>query len=140
METFGAIVGIIDILARTTSKLHDLQKKVRGAASGIEVMVGELDATKEALYTLATKITVASSGTIHGESAKKLHPSLTACEHLVQAINTRVSNMTSTKSSAMLKSIRAVLINQETTELFEQLARILNAINIVISDLEEWVM
>lgn len=54
--TTAAIVGIVDVLARSIKKLHDLQKQRQGANITLAALMGELTATKAALKELRVSV------------------------------------------------------------------------------------
>ncbi|KAL9091549.1 MAG: hypothetical protein Q9159_001409 [Coniocarpon cinnabarinum] len=82
----GAVVGILDVVARSVLRLRDMQKRLKEANVNVQMMMGELTATRTALKVLKAGIASSTDKALDEELSAGLDSSLESCSLLVQII------------------------------------------------------
>ncbi|KAL9058926.1 MAG: hypothetical protein Q9162_001482 [Coniocarpon cinnabarinum] len=133
----GAVVGILDVVARSVLRLRDMQKRLKEANVNVQMMMGELTATRTALKVLKAGIASSTDKALDEELSAGLDSSLESCSLLVQIIDGKISSVPPTLAGPqLLERFQIVLTDKETTDLFSRLGRMLDALKIITEGLE----
>ena len=134
----GSIVGIVDVIARSTSALIKLNHELRQADTSLLTMIGELGTTKAALEQLGQLVSAVNPecpGSYQFEI--DLGYALTAAKGLVTIIDEKISSLArSDANTDRLKfegRVRLVLTSAGFEQSLVRLGRLLNAMNVLIT-------
>ena len=133
----GAVVGIVDVLGRTISKLYEVQTKLKNVPVTLIRLSGELAAAKVALQQLQNSLESRNGDDLHYSVVMDLESSLSCCQLLLGVVEAKIPDANSNQENLAFK-IQIILADQETTKCLECLSRILLALNIVRESVERY--
>ena len=131
----GAIVGILDVLGRSITKLHALQKRLQDVPFVVAWLSGELNTARIALDRLQKSLERLAGNEMHHAVVMDLGSSLSCCRMLVSFLEARIPD-TDENLDGLMSRLQVVVGQDETKQCLECLSRTLNALNIVKQSLE----
>ena len=139
MEAFGtaaAIVGVIDVVARSILKLAEIRERYKSVELIVELLSGQLSTVKAALEQIDEFLSSAlQDHEQHYQLVMSLDVAIRCCDSLVRLIDKQLSDLMYDKGNAMLKrsKIGLALNSKGMDECMTMLDRQINALNLLIT-------
>jgi guanine nucleotide-binding protein G(i) subunit alpha len=132
-STATSIVGIINLLARTTSRLGELKERWRQADFVFINLIAQLSALKAALNKLQGWMDV-EVDEAHHLLVMDLEASITCCQMLVNRINSEIQDLHESAENGLSSQSRLKLIFRNGTleELQKMVERQTNALTLLL--------
>ena len=133
LSTATSIVGIIDLLARTTSRLGELKERWRQADFVFINLIAQLSALKAALNKLQGWID-AEMDDAHHLLVMDLEASITFCQMLVNRIDSEISDLHESAENGLSSQSKLKLIIRNGTleELQKMVERQTSALTLLL--------
>ena len=139
----GSIVNIVDVIAKSTKRLCDLQQKWNAADWTVSSLIGQLSTLSTALCQIQKWMSSGlSKQPQHGELGVRLSDSLNACWSLVNFMHDHLLFLDWTEANSLtsLGKMKAIFHDSEIRECAAHLDRQTNALNLLLTALNWYVI
>jgi guanine nucleotide-binding protein G(i) subunit alpha len=134
LSTASSVVGIIEVLAKTMSRLRELNERWRQADFTFINLISQLSALKAALNKLREWIDADMDET-HHQLILDLEVSITCCRMLIDKMDSEVSELQRSTEKGLnpLGKIKLMIKNSTLEELQKMVERQTNALTLLLT-------
>ena len=141
--TAGAIVGVLDVVARSLLKLAEIRKRYKEVSLTVELLSGRLATVRAALEQIHGFINDALRGQEqHHQLVIDLGTAIHCCSLLIEVLDERLSRLEYDDDDSLTREsrLRVTLESQGIDECMTRLDHQVNALNLVISAFQWYVL